>query len=150
MNMNIDYEIRENKYGKGIYVLEDIKANTCIWTYKLNDNVFEYSEKQSISHLNSLPNLEEQQRFLELTFGKGDKLCLITDDGKYVNHSETPNCKTDLINGNCYSLRDIKKDEEILEDYNNFVHPPFLFPLLQKYNSEPTYYTISDIHKIQN
>jgi len=148
--MNIDYEIRENKYGKGIYVLEDVKANTCIWTYKLNDNVFEYSAEQSILHLEQLPTLEEQKRFLEITFGKGDKLCLITDDGKYVNHSETPNCKTDLINGNCYSIRDIKKDEEILEDYNNFVHPPFLFPLLEKYNSEPTYYTIADIHKIQN
>ena len=78
--MNIDYEIRENKYGKGIYVLEDVKANTCIWTYKLNNNVFEYSSEQSISHLEQLPTLEEQQRFLELTFGKGDKLCLITDD----------------------------------------------------------------------
>ena len=150
MNMNIQYEIRVNKYGKGIYVMEDVKKNTCIWTYKLNDNVFEYSAEQSISHLEHLPNLEEQQRFLELTFGKGDKLCLITDDGKYVNHSDTPNCKTDLINGNCYSLRDIKKDEEILEDYNNFTHPSFLFPLLEKYNSEPTYYTIADIHKIQN
>ena len=41
-------------------------------------------------------------------------------------------------------------DEEILENYNSFTHPPFLFPLLKKYNSEPTYYTISDIHKIQN
>ena len=150
MNMNIEYEIRENKYGKGIYVLEDVKKNTCIWTYKLNNNVFEYSAEQSITHLEQLPTLEEQQRFLELTFGKGDKLCLITDDGKYVNHSEKPNCKTDLINGNCYSLRDIKKDEEILEDYNNFTHPPFLFPLLEKYNSEPSYYTIADIHKIQN
>lgn len=148
--MNIDYEIRENKYGKGIYVMEDVKANTCIWTYKLNNNVFEYSAEQSISHLEQLPTLEEQKRFLEITFGKGDKLCLITDDGKYVNHSESPNCKTDLINGNCYSLRDIKKDEEILEDYNNFTHPPFLFPLLKKYNSEPTYYTIANIHKIQN
>ena len=148
--MNVCYQIRENKYGKGMYVLEDVKANTCIWTYKLNNNVFEYSAEQSILHLEQLPTLEEKQRFLEVTFGKGDKLCLIIDDGKYVNHSETPNCKTDLINGNCYSLRDIKKDEEILEDYNNFTHPPFLFPLLKKYNSEPTYYTIADIHKIQN
>jgi hypothetical protein len=148
--MNIQYEIRENQYGKGIYVSEDVKENTCIWTYKLNDNVFEYSEEQSILHLNNLQNLKEQQRFLELTFGKGDNLCLIIDDGKYVNHSEDPNCKTDLNNGNCYALRDIKKDEEILEDYNNFTHPQFLFPLLQKYNSEPTYYTITDIHKIQN
>ena len=25
MNMNIQYEIRENKYGKGMYVMEDVK-----------------------------------------------------------------------------------------------------------------------------
>jgi hypothetical protein len=143
--MNIKYEIRENNYGKGIYLLEDIKANTCIWTYTLNNNVFEYSEEQSIVYLNSLPTLEDQQRFLDLTFGKGDKLCLITDDGKYVNHSDNPNCKTDLINGNCYAIKDIKKDEEILENYSSFTHPPFLVPLLKMYNCEPTYYTIHNL-----
>jgi hypothetical protein len=143
--MNIQYEIRENCYGKGIYVLQDIKANTCIWTYKLNNNVFEYSEEQSICYLESLTNLKEQQRFLDVTFGKGDKLCLITDDGKYVNHSDNPNCKTDLISGNCYAIKDIKKDEEILEDYSSFTHPPFLFPLLKKYNCEPTYYTMDNL-----
>ena len=134
--MNIKYELRDNEYGKGIYVLEDIKVNTCIWTYKLNKNVFEYSAEQTITYLESLSTLEEQQRFLDLTFGKGDKLCLITD----VNHSDTPNCKTDLITGNCYSIRDIKKDEEILENYSSFTHPPFLFPLLKKYKCKPTYY----------
>ena len=143
--MNIQYEIRENEYGKGIYVLEDIKANTCIWTYKLNNNVFEYSEEESIIYLNSLPHLEDQQRFLDLTFGKGDKLCLITDDGKYVNHSDNPNCKTDLLTGNCYAIRDIKKDEEILENYSSFTHPPFLVPLLKMYKCEPTYYTIHNL-----
>ena len=123
--MNITYELRENEYGKGIYVLEHIKENTCIWTYKLNNNVFEFSEKESISYLENLPNLKEQQRFLDVTFGKGDKLCLITD--------------------NCYAIRDIKKDEEILEDYSSYTHPPFLFPLLKKYNCEPTYYTMDNL-----
>jgi hypothetical protein len=143
--MNIKYEIRENNYGKGIYLLEDIKANTCIWTYKLNNNAFEYSEDETIFYLNSLPTLKKQQRFLDLTFGKGDKLCLITDDGKYVNHSDNPNCKTDLTTGNCYAIKDIKKDEEILEDYRSYTHPPFLFSLLKKYNCEPTYYTFDNL-----
>jgi len=143
--MNIKYEIRENNYGKGIYVLEDIKANTCIWRYKLNNNAFEYSEDETIFYLNSLPTLKKQQRFLDLTFGKGDKLCLITDDGKYVNHSDNPNCKTDLTTGNCYAIKDIKKNEEILEDYRSYTHPPFLFSLLKKYNCEPTYYTFDDL-----
>jgi hypothetical protein len=143
--MNINYEIRENKYGKGIYLLENIKAGTCVWTYKLNDNVFEYDEQQTISYLQSLPSLHLQQRFLDLSFGKGNVLCLITDDGRYVNHSENPNCKTDLISGNCYAIRDIKKGDEILENYSSFTHPPFLLQLLKKYDCEPTYYNLNMI-----
>jgi hypothetical protein len=35
--MNIHYEIRETAdYGKGLYTLVPIKADTCIWSYKLN------------------------------------------------------------------------------------------------------------------
>jgi hypothetical protein len=141
--MNIQYEIKtDDIYGKGIYVMENIKSGTCIWTYTLNENVFEYNEQQTISHLQNLPNLESQQRFLDLTFGKGCMLCLITDDGKYVNHSDDPNCKTDLVSGNCYAIKDIEKGEQIFEDYNSFNHPSFLLDLLKKYNCEPTCYTI--------
>ena len=140
--MNVNYEIKDNEFGKGIYVLENVKAGTRIWTYKLNDNVFEFNETQSISYLESLSNLTLQQRFLELSFGKGDILALITDDGRFVNHSDNPNCKTNLISGNCYAIKDINKGDEILEHYNSFTHPPFLLQLLKKYNCEPTYYTI--------
>jgi hypothetical protein len=148
--MNIHYEIKEDTfYGKGIYVLEDIKVGTCIWTYKLNDNVFEYNETESISYIQNLPTLELQQRFLELTFGKGNILSLITDDGRYINHSDEPNCKTDLVSGNCYAIKNIKKGNQILENYNSFTHPPFLLELLKKYKCEPTYYTI-DINYVNN
>ena len=148
--MNINYEIKEDKfYGKGIYVLENIKAGTCIWTYKLNDNVFEYDEKESISYIQRLPSLELKQRFLELSFGKGNMLCLITDDGRYVNHSNEPNCKTDLVSGHCYAIKNIEKGNQILENYNSFTHPPFLLQLLKKYKCEPTCYTI-DVNYIKD
>jgi hypothetical protein len=62
-------------------------------------------------------------------------LCLITDDGQYVNHSDDPNCKTHLVSGNCYAIKDIEKGEQIFEDYNSFSHPPFLLDLLKKYNA---------------
>ena len=96
--MNINYEIREtNDFGKGIFVLEDIPSGLCIWTYNLNINVFEYNEQECIAYLKKLPNLSSQQSFLNYSFGKGELLCLINDDGQYMNHAEgnSSNCKTD-------------------------------------------------------
>ena len=140
--MNINYEIRETAFGKGIFVLEDVPKGTCIWTYKINENVTEYNEQQSIDYLQNLPTLRAQQRFLDSSFGRGDVLCLIIDDGQYVNHSDEPNCKTDLSTGHCYAIQDIVSGEQIYEDYTSFTHPPFLFPLLKQYDCEPDYYEL--------
>jgi len=146
--MNINYEIRETTdYGKGIFTLEDIPAGTCIWTYQLNSNVFEYNEEQSEAYLKSLPNLSAQQSFLNLSFGKGELLCLINDDGQYMNHAEgdNANCKTDLVTGHCFSIRTIKLGEQLFEDYATFSHPSFLYKLLQQYDCEPDYYDLPNI-----
>ncbi len=89
-------------------------------------------------------NLQDQQHFLDITFGKKDMICLITDDGKYMNHADKSsyncNCKTDIMTGNCYALRDITIGEQLFEDYSTFSHPEFLYTLLKKYKCEPTYY----------
>ena len=141
--MNINYEIRETAcYGKGIYTLEALNAGTCIWTYKLNENVREFNEEQSKAYLSNLSTLKEQQRFLDASFGKGQVLCLISDDGQYINHADATlcNCKTDLSTGHCYTLRPIAAGEQLFEDYASFSHPPFLFPLLKLYECEPDYY----------
>jgi hypothetical protein len=141
--MNFKYDIRETPdLGKGIFTLEEIKTGSCVWFYKLNDNVVEYDEEKTIKHLNAMTNLHDQQYFLDITFGKNELLCLITDDGKYMNHADktSSNCKTDLTSGNCYALRDIKIGEQLFEDYSTFSHPAFLYTLLKKYNCEPSYY----------
>ena len=141
--MNIYYEVRETDHcGKGLFTLEDIQAGTCIWTYKVNENVFEYDAAQSAAYLQSLPDLKAQQQFLNSSFGKGAVLCLITDDGQYVNHADAPNCKTDLSTGHCYAIKYIAAGEQILEDYTSFTHPLFLFPLLKLYDCEPDYYPL--------
>lgn len=146
--MNIYYEVRETYHcGKGLFTLEDINMGTCIWTYKLNENVFEYDAAQSAAYLQSLPDLKAQQRFLDSSFGKRDVLCLITDDGQYVNHADAPNCKTDLSTGHCYAIKYIAAGEQIFEDYTSFTHPPFLFPLLKLYECEPDYYLLPEQNK---
>jgi hypothetical protein len=143
--MNFNCEIRDTShFGKGVFTLEEIKAGSCVWFYKLNENVVEYDEAQTIHHLNNLNNLQDQQHFLDITFGKKDMICLITDDGKYMNHADKSsyncNCKTDIMTGNCYALRDITIGEQLFEDYSTFSHPEFLYTLLKKYKCEPTYY----------
>ena len=143
--MNINYEIRETAdYGKGIYALEDIPAGTCVWLYNLGKNVFEYDEGACQRHLSALPNLSAQQNFLDYSFGKGELLCLITDDGQYMNHADasTCNCKTDLQTGHCFAIRPIKIEEQLFEDYATFSHPSFLYKLLHQYECEPKYYDL--------
>jgi SET domain-containing protein len=71
-------------------------------------------------------------------------LCFIKDDGKYMNHSTEPNCGTDMSTGDTYAIRDIEPGEQLFEDYAKFEHPPFLFPLLEKYKCAPNYYDIPD------
>lgn len=146
--MNIKHEIKTTEeYGKGIFALENIKAGTCIWSYNLNKNVFEYDENECKNHLSQLPTLAAQQEFLDYSFGKGDKLCLITDNGVYMNHADVSacNCKTDLNTGNCFALRDINIGEQLFENYATYSHPPFLFDLLKQYQCEPTYYDLDQL-----
>ena len=141
--MNINYEIRDTElYGKGIFALDNILIGTCIWFYQLNRNVFEYNAEESKKHLKYLPNLSAQQDFLNLSFGRGEVLCLITDDGQYMNHADaaTCNCKTDLQTGHCYAKRNIRRGEQLFEDYSMYSHPSFLYPLLKEYQCEPNYY----------
>jgi hypothetical protein len=141
--MEIKYEIREsNDVGKGIYALEDVAADACVWSYKLNANVLEYTERQLKTHLLNLPSLEEKQEFLDRSFGKGNVICLITDDGQYMNHSDDPNCRTDLTTGHCYALRHISAGEQLFENYQTFSHPAFLYGLLKIYHCKPSYYSL--------
>jgi hypothetical protein len=143
ITMEIKYEIKDSaEYGKGIYATENVVAGARVWTYKLNINVFEYTERQLKSHLLNLPSLEEKQDFLNRSFGKGNIICLITDDGQYMNHADAPNCRTDLTTGDCYALRQIHAGEQLFENYQAFSHPPFLYGLLKIYRCEPTYYSL--------
>ena len=146
--MNIRYSITSGKEGLGITTLETIYKGTCVWTSKLNENVFEYNEADTLKHLKSFRNLHEAKAFLDVTYGRGDKLCLILDDGRYMNHAASPNnnCRTDLTTGHCYAIRTILPGEQLYEDYAAFDHPPFLFALLKKYDCEPTYYDLPEKH----
>jgi len=130
--------------GEGLFAQEPVLAGTCVWRYMTNENVLEFDAKACRAHLANMTTLSAQQEFLNVTFGRGQKLCLILDEGRFINHAAPPNqnCRTDLRSGNCYALRDIAPGEELLEDYAAFAHPDFLYDLLAQYNCAPAYYQL--------
>ncbi len=119
--MQIAYEIRDAGLGigNGIFTKEAISAGTLIWKFKSGVNVIEYDGEKAKQHLSKFAALQEAQNWLDLTYGLNGKLCEIIDDGKYMNHSETPNCKTDE-KGDTYAIRKIAEGEQLFEDYTTF------------------------------
>lgn len=142
--MQIAYAVRDAEFeGKGLFSMENILQGTLIWRFRVGDNVTEYDEPAATKHLETL-TMPEARDFLDLTYGIGDKLCFIRDDGRFMNHSIQPNCITNMSTGNTYALRDIEPNEQLFEDYARFEHPAFLFPLLEKYQCAPDYYEIPE------
>ena len=108
----------------------------------MSSSLLQFDRQQATDHLAKFEELSDAQNFLDETYGIHGQLGRILDDGKYVNHSLSPNCLTDMATGNTYALRDIELGEELFEDYNRFEHPPFLFGLLQEYACAPDYYEL--------
>ena len=141
MGMQILYERRDSGLGIGLGLFSSrrVTSGTCIWRFQSGVNVSEYDEAATFRHL-AKKSLLEAQQWLDLTYGFRGKICEILDDGKYMNHSETPNCRTDPQTGHTYAIRDIHEGEQLFEDYSSFDHPPFLYVCLEKYNCAPKYY----------
>ena len=138
--MQIPYEVRESEFGKGLFAAAFVSEGSLVWEYEKGVNITEYDEQAANAHLAGL-TFQECQRFLDLTYGQRGLLCEVLDDGKYMNHSEDPNCKTST-GGNTYAVRDILPGDELFEDYATFDHPDFLYPLLEKYECAPDYYSL--------
>ena len=151
--MQVEYNVKdslqlyENKsIGYGLFLNKKIIKNTLIWKYERDVNVLEYNEMAARQELKRLDKIKRAsaQHFLDITYGRGDKLCLIQDAGQYINHASRPrcNCITDATTGNVYALRDILAGEVLFDDYSSFDHPSFLIPLLAYYECLPTYYLL--------
>ena len=99
-------------HGVGLIADEFIPKDTVIWEHNdLIDRVY-YFDK-----LNEVP---EPGRAFLLTYGwrEGKYFIVPGDNGRFVNHSFTPNC---IKNGNVYvAARDIQIGEEIVEDYSSY------------------------------
>ena len=98
--------------GIGLFADEDIPKDMIVWSFNplidkaLTDNEIE----------NFPPYVQE---FIDKYsfFDKG-KHVLCGDFGIFINHSETPNLGSTIDDS--FALRDIKKGEEITDDYTTY------------------------------
>lgn len=100
--------------GIGCFAKELIVKDQLIWEF---DPFFDQVYTQE-----NLDNMDDITRQFIKTycFKQNDLYYLCVDNGRFFNHSETPNT-LDLPNTNkTYALRDIQPGEEILSDYATF------------------------------
>tara|TARA_B100001248_G_scaffold261186_1_gene251513 strand:+ start:4431 stop:4967 length:537 start_codon:yes stop_codon:yes gene_type:complete len=116
------FKIKYSKiHGKGVFARENIKKGIKIIQYigekiskKEGDN---RSEKRLKRYLNS--NKMGSVYIFELNNRYDIDGSPIYNKARYINHSCRPNCEVKILNGHIwiYSLKNIKKDDELSYDY---------------------------------
>lgn len=129
--------------GVGLFADEDIKEGTPVWQFT-PETCSVLTKEQIQAFTSSFHKTEKEIMQYLLTYSyyqaklNGVILCL--DDGRFVNHSETPNLIAPLNMasgmGWQYSIasRDIKKGEELTEDYRTYDNTEWLNDLCHQYN----------------
>merc|ERR1712198_489333 len=136
----VKYEVRNTSLGKGVFVLEPVKQGTLIWRYKKGENVLCLKGKEeTLAHLENLPSYEDRRYFVQHSYHDRGLLNHILDDGKLVNHSNTPNAGPGAEPLSTYAVRDIEKGEELREDYGLCEYPAWFLSLCQEYEIDFNY-----------
>ena len=97
--------------GVGVFSLLDIPKDTCIFT-----------AEQSYKVLWSEINPEIKPRIETLTYCDDEGFWIDCDLNKigpqyYINHSHSPNVAYNKDTGSLYAIRDIQKNEELVDYY---------------------------------
>ncbi len=132
--MLVKYSI-ENTGPKGLGVVaqEDIPKGTLVWSRDNAKYTAFSNEKEFIDYLEK-QSIEEQKKILMYAYAFQNIVWLLHDDSHYVNHSADDfnmaalNPEEDRL----YATRDIKKGEEIVEDYGKFQQIPWLEKVTQE------------------
>jgi SET domain-containing protein len=104
-------------HGIGLFSAETIPANTIVWQYAEHIDRT-YPEELSLDIYRNVHNYTFQH-LLSSSYRRGGSYFYLTDNSRFINHSEHPNIAfTD--NYTEVSLRQIKAGEEILENYLSY------------------------------
>lgn len=122
------FVLKPAKYGVGVFAKHDIAKGTILRLFgdsKKSDEGYRVLPKESVDpdFLNYCL-LFEDKVFAPLDFGR-------MEIGWYLNHSKDSNAEH--VNYEWFAKRDIKKDEEILIDYNTLGEPESMKSEYYKY-----------------
>ena len=154
--MQVKYKLKEGKYGLGIFAGEDIKKGQLIWKYKRDVNIRVIcnswnGEKELKKYLAILPSYEQRKDLLVHMYCEHGYCNEILDDCKFWNHSDSPNTGNDGPDPfNSYALQNIKRGEELLDDYGTYEWPEWYLQLLIEYGVDVDYFTVPDENKYRN
>jgi uncharacterized protein len=128
--------------GVGLFADEEIKEGTPVWQYT-PETCIVLTKPQFQELLQSYHKTEKELINYYLIYSyyqaKLNGMILCLDNGRFVNHSENPSLKAPMNlpkeNAWQYSVaaRDIKKGEELTEDYRTYDTSEWLDDLCQKY-----------------
>ncbi len=128
--------------GVGLFADQDIKKGEIVWQYTPESCTL-LTEEQLDVLVNSFHKTEKDLIKYYLTYSYFQKflnsLVFCLDNGRYVNHSEEPNlvAPTDLPYDVAWqysvALRDIKKGEELTENYNSYDPAEWVDTFCQKF-----------------
>ena len=105
---------RSRIHGKGLIARELIPAGTLIWVLKAGFDV--ELTKEQFEGLS--PNARDQvARYIYTDVATGHYI-LCSDDAKYMNHSDTPNTRTE--GHRTVAIADIQPGQEITCNYYEF------------------------------
>lgn len=112
---HVAYDIGQSPIGgRGLFAKYFIPKDTLIWKYSAGCNIqVFYNEKEACEHLNSLHTATEKYEWISHIYASDGYVNQIHDDGKYWNHSETPNTCSGINNDwdSTFAKRDIMAGE---------------------------------------
>lgn len=119
-------------HGLGVFAKRDIPKGTPWWKGEAGLNILLFNKHQYLNFQMSEKNaLKTGFWDMIATYSYYssllDSLIVCLDNARYVNHSDHPNSGPDASQNPLISvaLRDIKKGEEILENYDWYDHCPW-------------------------
>ena len=138
----VKYKISKCNSGMGIFADQDIRKGDLVFVQKPGINLRLIEDELSLRKIlkEEFTNNEARKKFLEVTFGYKGLIYQNLDDGKYTNHSESPNVCLQTFD-KYVACKDIRKGEEIVENYyDSFENPEWLVKLVAEYGVDPMYY----------
>ena len=118
--------------GVGLFSINTLETGTLIWKY----DVDEYNESEARMKMDSLSSPEEKKLWVEHIFAWKDKIVILKDDLKLINHSLKPNVYFSQQDGNIRALEEIDAGDEMLIDYQQLgSYPEFYLKMMAEVGS---------------